>query len=355
MAVCLGYERSGDISKDRVNWSHVGKALDRYGTEMTWRPYGYPEIVDPLVSAFADVDVLPRWPVPRTAFIGSAITGAFFSKRANPAQPVSTDEIRDSAAECLEAGASGIHIHVRDERGYNVLDPERFSAVIAPLRRRYPEALVDGCLVPAIKGEWEKMLEVLKLGLLDCVPVNTTASFMGDSLFAKPPHLMIEKTRLVQEAGAKVEIAVYTDADVDNARRYLIAPGLLEKPYLWIVLPALPGGSPMHSPVQMIDGLTRIVSSILDIDSDSRIVVCAAGRASTYLTALALAMGLHVRVGMEDSIWFWPHRDEIIGSNAAHLALAKSLAAALGRDVATGAQVRDVMGLPPSRAQIGAL
>ncbi len=62
------------------------------------------------------------------------------------------------------------------------------------------------------------------------------------SLFAKLPHVLIEKTRLCQELGVKPQVAVYSDGDVDNADRYLIKTGLLEKPYYWIILAALPGG-----------------------------------------------------------------------------------------------------------------
>ena len=85
------------------------------------------------------------------------------------------------------------------------------------------------------------------------------------------------------EAGVQPEIAVYTDTDVDNARRYLIESGLLEEPLYWVVLPALPGGSPMHNTRQMVQGLTRIVDSILDINPDSIISVCASGHGGPQL------------------------------------------------------------------------
>lgn len=314
---------------------------------MLWKGYGLPEVLNPFVSAFVDgVEVAPRWNIPRLAIVSVAISGGFFSKRINPAQPVTTEEIRQEAEACLDAGCSTIHIHVRDERGYNVLDLEKFREVIDPLRASRPDLAVDGCLVPVRDGWWERMQAVLDARLLDATPVNTTTVYTGDSLFVKPVHVILEKARVVQEKGAKVQIAVYSDADVDNARRYLINSGLVAKPLYWIVLPALPGCSPMHSPREMVEGLNRIVNSILDIDSESIIMVCAAGRASIYLTALALTMGLHVRVGMEDTVWLWPHRDEPITSNLEHLRLARTLAEALGREVATPSQYRSLVGLP---------
>jgi 3-keto-5-aminohexanoate cleavage enzyme len=330
-----------------IDWSRVEKTAARNGNRMVWKPYGLPDIVDPFQSVFAPgLEIAPAWDIPESVVVSAALTGAFFSRNANPNQPITTDELLAEARASLAAGATTVHVHVRDDHGYNVLDPDRFTTVIEPLRAEHPGLVADGCLVCALDGEWERMGEVLERQTLDVVPVNTTAVYCGDSLFAKPAHMMIDKARLVQEAGAKVQIAVYADADVDNAARYLIRPGLLEKPYYWIILPALPGCSPMHNPRQMVEGLTRIVHSIYDLDAESVILVCAAGRASSYLTALALIMGLHVRVGMEDTIWKWPHRDDLITSNADQVRAAVSLAGLLGRRVATSAEYRDLIGLP---------
>src|SRR5690606_16741109 len=231
--------------------------------------------------------------------------GAFFRHDQNPYQPLSVNAIRDSALSVLDAGASTVHIHVRDDNGYNVVSLDRFKAIIDPVKIAYPDVAVDGCLVPALAGEWDEMKRVLDSGLLDAAPVNATATYIGDSLFAKPAPILMEKTRLIVESGAVPEIAVYTDADVSNADRFLIKSGLIRTPAVWLVLPALPGCSPMENPRQMIDGLTRSVAAIRDIDPEGVIMVCAAGRASMYVATLAAIMGLHIRVGMEDTYFIW--------------------------------------------------
>jgi 3-keto-5-aminohexanoate cleavage enzyme len=186
----------------------------------------------------------------------------------------------------------------------------------------------------------------LKEKLLDAVPVNTTAVFQGDALFAKPIPLMLEKTRLILESGAKPVVAVYADADVSNAQRYLFRSGLLESGQIWCVLPALPGCSPMDNPEQMFNGLLRFSSLIRDVDPDARILVCAAGRASSYLATVAAALGLHIRMGMEDTVWRWPHRNEKLESNLQALENGKQIADALGRNVATFQEYREIVGLP---------
>lgn len=328
-----------------INWDKIGRAVERDKGRMVWRPYGAPQILDLEHSALHDAPISTPWKIPEKIAVSVAITGAFFRQPQNPNQPLTTDQITQSAIEVLEAGASTVHIHVRDDEGFNVLSLDRFRAVIDPLKVRYPDLAVDGCLVPALEGEWEEMQRVLDAKLLDGAPINTTATFIGDSLFAKPAPLMMEKTRRIVESGAVPEIAVYTDGDVSNADRFLIRSGILKTPAIWLILPALPGCSPMDNPRQMIEGLTRTVGAIRDIDSDAFIMVCAAGRASMYVATLAAVMGLHIRIGMEDTYWLWPHRDDRIESNSQVFDLASKLSAVIGRPVASRAEYRQMLGL----------
>jgi 3-keto-5-aminohexanoate cleavage enzyme len=166
-------------------------------------------------------------------------------------------------------------------------------------------------------------------------------------MFFKAPHVVIKKAALAQQHGAKPIISVYDDGDIDNARRFLVASNLVKPPYYWLILPALPGCSPMHNPQQMVDGLMRMVRSIRDIDPNCFILVCAAGRASTYLTTFATLLGLHVRVGMEDTLWPYPHRDDIIKRNVDHFLQMKQIAQLLGRELMTPAEYREALGMAP--------
>lgn len=327
-----------------INWKRIEEGVKRDNSRMMWKPYGAPQILNLENSALHDASISTPWDIPEKLAVSVAITGAFFRHDQNPNQPITPDEIRDSALSVLEAGASTVHIHVRDDQGYNVLSLERFKAVIDPLKKKYPDLIVDGCLVPALEGEWEEMQRVLDSKLLDGAPINTTATYIGDSLFAKPAPLMMEKTRRIVESGAIPEIAVYTDGDISNADRFLIRSGLIKTPAVWLILPALPGCSPMDNPKQMIDGLTRMVSAIRDIDPEGMIMVCAAGRASMYVATLAALMGLHIRIGMEDTYWLWPHRDDRIQSNLQVYELAQHISAITGREIATPAEYRKMIG-----------
>jgi 3-keto-5-aminohexanoate cleavage enzyme len=335
---------------DKVRWPQVQKWVKREGLITKWKAYGMPEAMDPFTSRFVDVAPLPRWDIPKKIMISTAITGAFFSKRINPNQPITTDEIRASAEECIKAGAPNIHIHVRDAGGFNVLDEKLFAEVIVPLRAKYPHVTFDGCLVAVNEEESAAMVPTMDTMMFDALPVNTTALCCGDSMFFKAPHVIIEKARLVESRGLKPLISVYTDGDIDNARRFLVESGVVRKPYSWLLLPGMPGCSPMHNPRQMVEGLMRMVGAIKDLDPDSFITVCAAGRASTYLATLAILLGLHVRVGMEDTVWQYPHRDDILTSNAEHFLRIKAIAELHGRELMTPAEYRASQGMPKASA-----
>ena len=329
----------------KIDWERIEKSNKREDHRLVWRPYGWPEIANLEKSALHDAPVSEKWDIPEKLIVSVAITGSFFRRDKNPNQPYTVDEIRQSAREVMQAGASTVHIHVRDENGYNCCSHDKFKSVIEPLQEEFPDLAADACMVTGLKGEWDEMQRVLKDGFLRASPVNPTATYIGDSLMAKPAPILMEKTRKLLEAGAKPEIAVYTDGDVSNADRFLIRSGLIETPAVWLVLPALPGCSPMNNPRQMVESLTRMVNAIRDIDPEGLIMVCAAGRASMMLATFAATMGLHIRIGMEDTYYLWPHREDLIESNLQCMELAKNISAAVGRPIATPREYREMTGI----------
>lgn len=338
------------LKNNKIKWDHVNKHLERTGVQAIWKAYGMPEVVDPFTSRYADIDPMPRWAIPDKVHISVGVTGGFFSRRINPNQPVTVEEIRDEAEACIKAGAQSIDIHVRDASGFNKLSLDRFKEVVLPLKEKYPDVGFDGGLVAASPEEGKEMELAIKSGLFEVIPVNTSMVMCGDSQFVKPPHAYIRKAAWAMEAGCKPQIAVYTDGDIDNARRYLIDSGLLEPPYYWIILPALPGCSPMNSPLAMVDGLTRMVRLIREIDQDSIMTVCAPARASTYLATLAMLMGLHVRAGVEDTVFMYPHKDDLIPDNRTHFNLTRQIGENLGRSLMSAGEFRALVGLPPRKA-----
>ncbi|NTE84564.1 3-keto-5-aminohexanoate cleavage protein [Agrobacterium tumefaciens] len=330
-------------SANTVNWSRVGKYAERENISTYWRTYGMPAVMSTGASNVSGADQMPRWKEPPKAIISAAINGAFFTKAENPNQAITPEEIIRSAEGCIAEGAQIVHVHARDDRGYNVLNPGAFGEVLGHLRNNHPDVAFDGCLVAVNDEECASLKAMLKTGLLDAVPVNTTALILGDNLFVKPPHAIIEKTRLILEAGLTPQIAVYTDGDIDNARRLLIDSKVVSGPLTWLLLCGLPGCTPMYSSESMVDALMRQVRLIREVDPEAIIMVCAGGRASSHVATLALLLGLHIRVGMEDTVWKWPHRDDLIEDNASIFRMMRDVARTLGRELMSGGEYRALL------------
>lgn len=326
--------KSGNVDREVVNYW-----LESEDPIAQMRLYGFPEVIDNRESIFVPgVKIQPQWDVPETVAITVGITGGMNSKNTNPYHPITSEEILKEALECCEAGATNIHVHARDKNGLNVLRAAEFHKIIDPIREKYPEVIVCGCAVPCSPGDYDNMEEILKEGLFDQTPINCCATYMGDTLFVKSPELMMKKAELCAENKVKAQIAVYSDGDIDNARRYLINSGLVEKPYVWHILAGLPGTSPMYSPMSMVETLLHNVKLIREIDPDSEIMVTASGRGGTYQTALALLLGLNVRVGKEDTTFKYPNSDEYLERNVDAYKDTVAMAKILGRRPCTPAE-----------------
>lgn len=291
----------------------------------------------------ADLGYQPRWKVPEEVIIIAGVTGSFFSTRQNPNQPIRPEEIAREGIESVEEGACSVHIHVRDqdtERAFG--DMDSFRTAIRPIQDKYGrDVVIDGC---AVYGEtFEQTLLPITEGLFETSPVNATACYMGDMIFAVPPSTMIAQAQVMQDMGCKPQIAVYDLGDIDVAERYLVKSKVLKKPYYWDILFNLPGGTPLRNARAAAQALVFAVERILEIDEDCLIAVKQSGRASLYLATLALVLGLHVRVGMEDTIYRYPHRDELISSNAETVKETAAIARLLGRRPATADEYRALM------------
>ncbi len=302
----------------------------RYNSEDRWDP----------VNGL-DLKVQPKWNIPETMVVKAAVVGAPIKRAMNPNQPYTTDEIRKEAMECIEAGAISVHIHPRTDDGNMIIDKNEYirklHLIIDPIKEKYGDKVIlDGCtLLPTFEDE----VALIKSGLVEVSPVNP--------FWESPRKLLQAETEMMQKNGVKPQIAIYSDGDLDRANRWIIETGIAAKPLYWILLPSyITGGTPMTNEFAMAESMIWQVRQIRQIDPESIIMVCMAGRASSYLTTMAMLFGLHVRVGMEDTCFRWPHKDDIIDSNARTVADTIAIARLLGRSLARANEYRALIGLP---------
>jgi len=291
-----------------------------------------------------DFRTMPDWDIPESVVIGVAPVGAFITKEQNPNQPTTPIEIVNAFRESVKRGAVALHVHARDDQGRPTAEAKFFHMIVDPLRKEFGRNIVidGGCMTG--KTFEETMTPIIE-GIYDLAIVNPTSGLLGDTVRAMLPRTIMAQAEFYREHGVKAVIDVHDASSIGNAKRYLIDTGLVDKPYVWHLLPALPGTFFMDNPTQMVKGLLYLVEAIKDISDDSFIMVSEAGRPSIYLTCLAIILGLHVRVGMEDVLFKWPHKKVMVKSNAELVEEAVSIARCLGRRPATADEYRKMVGI----------
>jgi uncharacterized protein (DUF849 family) len=296
-------------------------------------------------------DVQPKWDVPEKIAINCAVSGRFTDGASlGGVNPNNLEDYVNEASRVIEAGACGVHIDftfVTDSKGRRLdrdLRPvDAYSEVLTPLKKRFGNDFVPNLNV--LNGtSFEMCVEPAKAGLAEAAPCAP----------GHPDAFMIPAVSALEEFGVKPELAVHSTGEIELAKRKLIDAGIVKKPLNWLILYGLPfnvgrslvSGVSVNNAQDMAQHMFMMVDQIRKIDPDSVISVCAAGRATLYMTTLATMLGLHIRVGVEDTPWKYPNQNELLGSNLEMFEMAKQIAELHGRTVGDANYYRGLVGLP---------
>lgn len=292
--------------------------------------------------------VQPPWDIPDLVAITTAVSGRVAREASTGAPasfPLDFDGFRAAAVEVLEEGACGVHIDFGgipaiQQSGLSV--PEAYDRLIPAIR----SATDLDCVFDAnvLRGEnFAENVHPLTAGLAETVPMAPN--------FPRP--WMEAVAKVVTERGARLFFSIHSTAEVDLANRYILGAGLVPQPACWLILIGYQYDDAtdrlatyLAHPRAMLTELMQVVERIKEVDPDGFVTVCAAGRAGHYLATAGLLLGLHVRVGTEDTVYRYPHKDELVDGNREMVARVVRTAEALGRTVATPAQYREMIGLP---------
>lgn len=294
-------------------------------------------------------EIQPKWKIPDKVAIQATNSGggSNFTKKQNPNHPVNVDEILESAEGCIKAGATVVHFDIAPwawvtQDGKKLTVDESYMYVVKPLLEKYGREKLCPHL-NGLRGTYKQAMTPMASGLaeLSYLPVHSS------------PTWLKETSGLYKELNMRGEIIINSTANVDMAERLLIEPGYSPNPNLWIILAAACNQTPRMkhdsywNEMAMCQGLVYLVDRIKKTDPEGFITVCCAGRASRYLINLALILGLNIRVGMEDTVWKYPHKDTKISNNGEEVQEAIDLARLLGREVMTPNEFRTTIGLKP--------
>jgi 3-keto-5-aminohexanoate cleavage enzyme len=148
-------------------------------------------------------------------------------------------------------------------------------------------------------------------------------------------HMIDTLAAEMQEKGIKPEMEVFNNGHMNEVHR-LIDKGLLEEPY-YINIIFGPGTLTPPTPENM-------VNMVNNLPDNSIFNVLAIGRHQLPLTTMGIVMGGHVRVGMEDNLYY--RRGEPAESNAQLVGRTVRIADELDRELATPAEARELLGIP---------
>ena len=263
------------------------------------------------------------------------LTGSRISKQQTPHIPITPDEIARSGIEAWRAGAAVVHVHVRDATtGLGAQDVAVFSEVVERLRAETDAIL---CLttsgIPGRNLSIEERLAPLALrpemASFDAGSINTEAG-----VFLNDVDFLDAAAAAAREHGVKLELECFDLGMIVTALRYH-AEGKIPAPLHFQFVTGAKHGMPATA--------AALVTAAGMLPTGSTWSVIGIGRAQTPMAMLALAMGGHVRVGLEDSIYY--RRGELATGNAQLVERVVRVAGELGRPVATPAQARELLGL----------
>lgn len=262
-----------------------------------------------------------------------AHTGNVPTKEMNPNTPVTTEEIAADIKRCAEAGASVAHIHVRDSNGLPTSDVRLFKKVIDRLDQdnvNIIKQLSTGARGGENTVEWRGQMLELNAQMAS---LATGSSNFPNSVNSNSPELIEALAKKMYENGIKPEIEAFDLAMISNAGR-LLKKGILKAPLHFNLVMNVPGsiqGTPKNL-MYMVDSLPE----------NSTWTITAVGKSHVQLITMAIALGGHVRTGLEDVV---EYQEGIPASNLMLVERVVRIAGAVGRKIATTEEARDLLRL----------
>ncbi|MCL2855492.1 MAG: 3-keto-5-aminohexanoate cleavage protein [Defluviitaleaceae bacterium] len=266
--------------------------------------------------------------------ITAAICGAEVTKEHNPATPYTIEEIGREALSAYNAGASIIHLHVREDDGTATQDAARYGLAIAKIKQLCPDVIIQPSTGGAVGMTDEERMQPLTHKPEMATLTPGTVNFGGDDIFINSETTAKNFATRMNELGVKPEIEIFDKGMVDTAMR-LNKQGFFKSPMHFNFVMGINGG---------IAATTRDFAYLLDsLPAGSTFTVAGIGRNEFPMATLAIVSGGHVRVGFEDNVYL--SKGILAKSNGQLVEKVVRIAKELGREIANPAEARKILGL----------
>ena len=268
--------------------------------------------------------------------ITAAITGSWPTREQNPNLSITPEEIAKDVYECWKAGAAIAHIHVRNDDGTPSTDFEKYKETIERIRA-YKDC--DICINITSSGsvgfgDEERIYPLQKL-LPEMASYDAgTLNWQHRTIFENHPRFLEKLGTALIESNIKPEIEIFDAGMIYNAIYYM-KKGILKAPCHFQIVLGCPGG--MTNTVENLVFLKSL------IPAGSTWAACGIGSGHMPILMTTIAMGGHIRVGMEDNV-MW-QKGVLAESNAQFVKRAKELLEMNGLEAATPDEARQIYGL----------
>ena len=269
-----------------------------------------------------------------------ATTGAHPKKEDNPNVPMTPAEIAEDVYACWKAGAAVAHLHMRDDKGAGAMDKAKFCQTVELLRARHPDCdIVLNLTTSGALGvsDEDRMAHVEELrpemASYDCGSMN----WLHSGVFLNPPPFLEKLGKNLQSWGVKPEIEAFDPGMIANAAYYL-KKGVLKAPLHFQFCMGCANGIP-----GTMKNLIFMKETMDELCPGSTWSCFGVGHSALTMLYGAVALGGHIRVGMEDNVLY--SKGVLAQSNAQFVERAVRVSREFGREVATPADAREILGL----------
>jgi 3-keto-5-aminohexanoate cleavage enzyme len=263
-----------------------------------------------------------------------ALTGNVPTKQMNPNLPVTAAEIAADVKRCRDAGASLFHVHARDAEQKPTLDIRVYKANVRAIKEVAPDVIIQLSTGARAGKDWDARANPIRL-LPEMGSFTTGSNNLPGIVYENSPQFLEFLAGVYRETGVRPEIEVFETGMIANAL-ILEKKGYLKPPlhfdFVLGALGAMPG---------TIKNLLFLSESI---PAGSTWSVAGIGRTEIPLSAAAIAMGGHVRVGLEDNLTL---PDGTVASNPLLVEKVVRIAREIGREIATPEEARRILLLNP--------
>jgi 3-keto-5-aminohexanoate cleavage enzyme len=261
-----------------------------------------------------------------------APTGNVPTKEMNPHLPVTPHEIAETAVRCRNAGASLIHIHARDGKGKPTLDAGVFAHIHSLITERSDLIVQVSTGGRAGMDPSARAAAVRHIGP-EMASLTTGSMNFPDRVYENPFDVIEYLAAAMKQAGTKPEMEIFEAGMIANAVG-LADRNLVDPPLHFDFVLGSRGSLPASA-----KSLLFLAESI---PQNATWTVAGIGRWQLPMAVLAIAMGGHARVGLEDNIYY---RKGELATNERLVARVARIAAEMGRPVATPDEARRILGL----------